>query len=70
MSPARAAPRRRSAADLSLARQGTLLDLLDHVLDKGVVLQGDLVISVADVELVYVRLSALLCGMSSLARRR
>ena len=34
----------------------TVLELLDRVLNAGVVLVGDLAISVADVELVYVRL--------------
>ena len=33
-----------------------LLDLLDRVCDKGVVVSGDLTISVADVELLYIGL--------------
>jgi hypothetical protein len=40
----------------------SLLDLVDHLLDKGVVLNADLVLALADVDLVYVRLSALLCA--------
>ena len=31
----------------------TLLDLLDRVLDQGVVLAGDVTLSVADVDLLY-----------------
>ena len=40
----------------------SLLDIVDHVLTKGVVLTGDLVLGVADVDLVYLRLSAVLCA--------
>lgn len=40
----------------------SLLDIVDHVLTKGIVLTGDLVLGVADIDLVYLRLSALLCA--------
>ncbi len=40
----------------------SLLDIVDHVLTKGVVITGDLVLGVADVDLVYLRLSAVLCA--------
>lgn len=40
----------------------SLLDIVDHVLTKGVVVTGDLLIGVADVDLVYLRLSAVLCA--------
>jgi hypothetical protein len=40
----------------------SLLDIVDHVLTKGIVLNGDLVLGVADVDLVYLRLSAVLCA--------
>lgn len=40
----------------------SLLDILDNVLTKGVVVTGDLVLGVADVDLVYLRLSAILCA--------
>ena len=40
----------------------SLLDIVDHVLTKGVVLTGDLVLGVADVDLIYLRLSAILCA--------
>jgi hypothetical protein len=38
----------------------TLLDVVDNLLNKGVVLNGDLVLALADVDLVYLRLSLLL----------
>ena len=40
----------------------TLLDIVDNVLSKGVVLTGDLTIGLAQVDLVYARLSLLLCA--------
>ena len=40
----------------------SLLDIVDHVLTKGVVITGDLVLGVADIDLVYLRLSAVLCA--------
>jgi hypothetical protein len=46
----------------------SLLDIVDHVLTKGVVLTGDLMIGVADVDLVYLRLSAVLCAADRLFR--
>ena len=38
----------------------TLLDLLDRVLDQGVILAGDVTISVADVDLLYLGVRVLL----------
>ena len=40
----------------------SLLDVLDNLLNRGVVLNADLILALADVDLVYVRLSALLCA--------
>jgi hypothetical protein len=38
----------------------TVLELLDRVLNTGVVLVGDVTITVADIELIYVRLQLML----------
>ncbi len=46
----------------------TLLELVDRVLDKGVVLTGDITLAVADVDLVYVGLRALLASVGTLDR--
>jgi hypothetical protein len=46
--------------------EASLLDLVDNVLNKGVVVTGDIVLAIADVDLVYVRLSALLCAADRL----
>jgi hypothetical protein len=40
-----------------------LVDLLDRVLAKGVVVSGELALSIADVDLVYVSLRALLASV-------
>jgi hypothetical protein len=40
----------------------SLLDIVDNVLSKGVVLNGDITIGLAQIDLVYARLSVLLCA--------
>jgi hypothetical protein len=40
----------------------SLLDTVDHLLNKGLVLTGEVVIGLAGVDLIYLRLSALLCA--------
>jgi hypothetical protein len=52
-----------------LAQQVTLIELVDRVLNKGVVLVGDITLSVADVDLVYVGLRVLLASASTLDRQ-
>jgi hypothetical protein len=46
-------------------RDVTLLDLADRLLEKGVVLSGDIVLSVAGVDLVYVSLRALVASVDT-----
>lgn len=51
----------------------SVLDLVDHVLNKGVVIEGDVVLGLANVDLVYLRLSAILSAadrVTRMARRR
>lgn len=38
----------------------SLLETLDHVLDRGLVIAGDVIISVADIDLIYLGLNVLL----------
>lgn len=45
--------------------EATLLDILDHVLNAGVVLHGSVVISVAGVDLVYLGLNAVLTSVET-----
>jgi hypothetical protein len=42
--------------------EATLLDLVDELLNKGVVADGDVTLGVAGIDLIYLRLSALLCA--------
>ena len=48
----------------------TLLEILDRILDKGVVISGDIVISVADVDLIYLGLKLLLSSVETMERLR
>jgi hypothetical protein len=51
-------------SDASLqARDVTLVELLDRVIDRGVVLSGDITISVADVDLIYLELRVMLASV-------
>jgi len=46
----------------------TLVDLLDRVLDKGLVINADLIISLAGVPLIGVNLRVALAGMETMLR--
>ena len=46
----------------------SLLDILDHVLNAGVVIQGSIVISIAGVDLVYVGLNVVLTSVETALR--
>ena len=46
----------------------TLLELVDRVLNKGVVVSGDITLSVAGVDLVYVGLRLLLASVGTIER--
>jgi len=58
--------------------ESTVLDLIDRLLNNGVMATGDVTLGVAGVDLIYLRLSSLLCaadrviapGRRSSARRR
>jgi hypothetical protein len=45
-----------------------LVDLLDRVLAGGVVVSGEVVLSIADVDMVRISLRALVTSVSTLAR--
>jgi gas vesicle protein GvpA/GvpJ/GvpM family len=53
---------RRHTGRLVEADDASLLDVIDNLLHKGVVLNADVILALAEVDLVYVRLSALLCA--------
>jgi len=45
------------------AREVALVELLDRVIDHGVVITGDITIAVADVDLIYLGLRVLLTSV-------
>lgn len=49
-------------------RDVSLLDLVDRLLDGGVVIHGDITLAVADVDLVYVGLRALISSVEAIER--
>jgi Gas vesicle protein len=44
----------------------SLLDLVDNLLNQGVVISGEVVLGLAGVDLIYLRLSAVLCAADKL----
>ena len=50
------------ADDVLDTREETVLDVLDELLNKGVLADGDVTLGVAGIDLIYLRLSALLCA--------
>jgi gas vesicle protein GvpA/GvpJ/GvpM family len=56
------------AAGLAEAN-GSLLDLVDNLLNKGVVVTGELTFGIANVDLVCARLTVLLCAADRILPR-
>lgn len=55
--------------DLLKEEEVTLVEILDRVLDKGVVISGDVILSVADVDLVYLGLRVVLSSVETLDKK-
>lgn len=47
-------------------RQVALVELVNRVLDRGVVVSGEIVVSVADIDLLYINLNLLLSSVETL----
>jgi hypothetical protein len=62
-------PARRRAAHIIRTSETSLLDVIDSLLNKGVVLNADIILALANVDLVYLRLSALLCAADRVFKR-
>ena len=60
--PSGTKPKRAEPEAILEGVDASLLDIVDHVLTKGVVVTGDLMLGVADIDLVYLRVSAVLCA--------
>ncbi|MFO0891269.1 MAG: gas vesicle protein [Isosphaeraceae bacterium] len=65
------APDLHAAADLKIDPEEriTLCETLDRVLNKGVVVAGELIISVAGIDLIYLNLQVLLASVETAYRR-
>lgn len=48
----------------------TLVEVLDRVLDKGAVVSGDIVISVAEIDLIYIGVKVLISSVETMERLR
>jgi hypothetical protein len=46
----------------------SLLETLDHLLDRGVVVAGEAVISIGDVDLLYLGLNVILANVDAVVR--
>ena len=55
-------PRPLAAARILEPPETTVLDLLDNLLNNGVLANGDLMLGVAGIDLIYLRLGAMLCA--------
>lgn len=56
----------RALAEQILPPDSTVLDVIDELLNKGVMANGDVTLGVAGIDLIYLRLSALLCAADRL----
>ncbi len=52
-----------SSRGLSPAPSTSIIDILDRVLDKGLVVAGDISISLANVELLTIRIRLIVCSL-------
>ena len=53
-------------SDAAASRHVTLVELVDRLLGKGVVISGDITLAVADIDLVKVELRALVASVDAL----
>jgi hypothetical protein len=65
--PIAAAKRPTARVGVSRERDVTLLDLLDRLLGGGVVVQGEIMLAAADIDLVHVGLSLVVASVDTLA---
>ena len=63
-------PPARKVAQIVDSSDKSLVDVLDSLLNQGVVLNAELVLALANVDLVYLRLTALLCAADRVLPRR
>jgi hypothetical protein len=57
-----------SAIDPASSRDIALVDLVDRLLGRGVVISGDITLALADIDLVHLELRALIASVDTLAQ--
>lgn len=63
-------PTRAAAREVLETTDDSLLDLVDNLLNRGVVISGEVMLGLAGVDLVYVRLQAILCAADRVELRQ
>ena len=56
-----------TAIDAARGRDVSLVELVDRLLGKGVVISGDITLALADIDLVHLELRALVASVDTLA---
>ena len=62
-------PSRAGAREIFETTDDSLLDLVDNLLNRGVVVSGEVMLGLAGVDLVYLRVQAILCAADKVERR-
>jgi hypothetical protein len=62
-------PTRAAARDILEHTDDSMLDLVDNLLNRGVVITGEVMLGLAGVDLVYLRLQAVLCSADRVEER-
>ena len=61
-------PRQPTPEQLLDEADASLLDLVDNVLTKGLVIDGEIMLGLAGVDLVYLRLGVILCAADRITK--
>ena len=62
-------PSRAAAREILERTDDSMLDLVDNLLNRGVVISGEVMLGLAGVDLIYLRLQAILCAADRVERR-
>lgn len=56
--------------DIANSKQVTLLEVVEKLLDKGVVISGDLILSCGNVDLVYLNLKLIITSVQTMLEEK
>ena len=62
-------PTRAASREILETPDDSLLDLVDNLLNRGVMISGEVMLGLAGVDLVYLRLQAMLCAADRVTKR-